>query len=162
MPYNARGQYQPILLVQNIIDISNNASRYNSTLPYIQTLRDEIEETAISQSACQSLLVPVALSVGGTSSTARYLSFYTNVALGRTLGIVFNIFTKLCAASSASERRGLHSMMVEQKVRAKEVMKTFRSTGIVDMEEDMRAHLRSMEVCAEGLSEWIAMIGELC
>jgi hypothetical protein len=162
MPYNARGQYQPILLVQNIIDISNNASRYNSALPYIQALRDEIEETAISQSACQSLLVPVALSVGGTSSTARYLSFYTNVALGRTLGIVFNIFTKLCAASSASERRGLHSMMVEQKVRAKEVMKTFRSTGIVDMEEDMRAHLRSMEVCAEGLSEWIAMIGELC
>lgn len=88
----------PALLVQNIIDVTETTTRYQVTLPHLRSLKDEVEAAAMARSS-YSTSTPIVLSVGHISSIARYLSFYTNVALGRTLGIVFNVFIKLCDAT---------------------------------------------------------------
>jgi hypothetical protein len=90
--------------------------------------------------------------------SAGYVSLYTNVALGRTLGVVFNLFVKLCAAAQGMERPTLYGTMAEQVRNARKIIAEFCSSGTVDMEESMKAHICSMEIYVEGLVAWVRLI----
>jgi hypothetical protein len=141
----------------NATEATLRSPRYSLALPYLQLLKHEVEEAATSQPAYRAP-VTVALNVGHTSTSARYISLYTNVALGRTLGVVFNLFAKLCAAAQGTERTTLYDTMAEQVRNARKIIAEFCSSGIVDMEESMKAHVCSMEVCVEGLVAWVILI----
>jgi hypothetical protein len=92
---------------------------------------------------------------------ARYVSFYTNVALGRTLGAVFNLWIQTCARIGA-DRRAMGGCLVELIKCAEDVVEDFNDgdgQGDMGLGEEARAHVRSMEICVWGLRGWVDLLG---
>jgi len=182
MPYTTLGQYQPALLLQNIIDATTGTPRYQLTLPFLQDLKVKVEEattstsTSIAGSQCQDLVEEYDGHTGLTyKQISEVLGLYANTSLGRTLGAVLNLFVKLCRSRSPVESQKVYVEIIALLRQAQSIVKEFHGSGNMWMlEEDlsvlgkewegklmeMRKNVRAMEVCVEGLRVWGDMIGQ--
>lgn len=181
MPYNPNGQYQPVTLIENIISTTESAPLYQLTLSYLQALKTQVLEattTNIPSTAgnkCQDLINKH----GGHTCLAHkriedVLSRYANTALGRTIGAAFVLFVQLCRPWYSAKTSKISAEILELLRRAQAIVQEFhRSEDVWTLEEDLsalnkgerekvveiRRHVRSMEVCVEGLRVWGDMIG---
>lgn len=155
MPYNARAQYLPALFVRNIIAATPVS---HPDISYLRALEAKIESAVISPPSPPS---QPALSVSHAHANANYVSFYANVALGRTLREVFDIWNQICARSGVE--RGVLWKCLEERVRVVEgAFRAFRGGGGEGEEgvgEEMRAHIKSIEICVGGLKGWVEILG---
>jgi len=182
MPYTTLGQYQPALLLQNIIDATTDTPRYQLILPFLRDLKVKVEEAAASSSTttagsqCQHLLDEYGGHTGLTcKQICEVLGLYANTSLGRTLGAVLNLFVKLCSSRSYVESQKLYVELIALLRQAQSIVKEFHGSGNMWMLEEglsvlgeeweekllgMRKHVRAMEVCVEGMRVWGDMIGQ--
>lgn len=56
----------------------------------------------------------------------------------------------------------MHNLMLKQIQVAQDIKILFRSIELVQIDESMKAHVRSTEICVEGMAEWVGDIRELC